>query len=193
MKRSSIEAVLADKWDEAGLTDRCRTNLPALGSATHQGERLGALCAQWNDHPAPRCELLDERRRYLGPTRCNQDRVVGRVGAPPQRSVADQHGDVADARSAERRLCRLSERSHAFDRKDLVRERREQRCLIPLPGADLEDAFFPLEAQGLEIAGLREGLRNRLTASGGERGVLVGAMAHRFGHEQMAWRRRKGP
>src|SRR5947207_1569793 len=98
MKRSSIEAVLTDQGNKAGLTDWSRTN--SLGGAAHERERLCApsFRTERNDHAAVGCELLDERRRYFGPTSRHENRVVRRVGTPPQRAIADQNGDVAPPR-----------------------------------------------------------------------------------------------
>src|SRR6266566_3901104 len=121
MDRSSIEAVLAHERDKAGVTDRRRTN--SLGRATDQRERLRAFRAQGDDHPATGRELFDERRRDLGAPGRDEDRVVRRIGAPPQCAVADQDGDVGDARSTERRLSGFGKRAYALDRKYLLRER----------------------------------------------------------------------
>src|SRR6266545_1525625 len=117
MNRSSIEAVLADQGNEARLTDRCRSD--ALGGAAHEGERLGPLCPERDDDAAPRSELLDQRRWNLRPSRRHEDRVVGRIGAPPQRSVADEHRDVGDARGTQCCLRGFCQRAHALDGKDL--------------------------------------------------------------------------
>src|SRR6267378_3989301 len=116
---SSIEAVLADERNEAGGTDRCRSD--ALGGAAHEGERL---CppprAPRDDDPTTRSELLDQGRWHLGPSRGDEDRVVRRISAPSQRPVADEHRDVADARGAQCGLRGFRQRAHPLDGKDLI-------------------------------------------------------------------------
>src|SRR5882762_5562448 len=78
---SSIEAVLTDERNEAGGTDRCRSD--ALGGAAHEGERLcPPLCSQRDDDATIGSELLDQGRWHLRPSRRDEDRVVRRVGAP---------------------------------------------------------------------------------------------------------------
>src|SRR5438876_10343388 len=94
MKLSSIEAVFSDEGNEAGLAQR---NLPYAGVVPlDEGERLSAACPHRDQQATPGRELLDERPRDLGTSRRDQDGVVGRVGAPPQRPVA--------VRSEERRV-----------------------------------------------------------------------------------------
>src|SRR6266850_3045092 len=95
MNCSAIEAVLADEGNEPGRTERRRSD--ALGSAAHEGERLRpAPRPQGDDDSTTGRELLDQRRWHLRPSRRNQDRMVGGVGAPPQRAIAHEDGDVAD-------------------------------------------------------------------------------------------------
>src|SRR5882672_4194137 len=116
---SSIEAVLADERNEAGGTDRCRSD--ALGGAAHEGERLcPPLRSQRDDDATTGSELLDQGRWHLGPSRGDEDRVVGSVGAPPQRAVAHEDGDVADGGGAQRCLSRFRQRAHSLDGKDLI-------------------------------------------------------------------------
>ena len=118
--------------------------------------------------------------------------MVGRVGAPAQRPVAHEHRDVRNARRAQGRLRAFSQRAHPLDGKDLLREGREQRGLISRPRADFENAFLAAEAEGLEVSGLCERLRDRLPNADREGGVFIGTMAHRFGYEEVARRRREG-
>src|SRR2546425_12100086 len=81
---SSIEAVLADERNEAGGTDRCRSD--ALGGASHEGERLcPPLRSQRDDDPTTRSELLDQRRWDPRPPRPADDRAVERRAAAPHR------------------------------------------------------------------------------------------------------------
>src|SRR5207245_2919407 len=90
-KHSSIEAVLSDQRDEPRGTERCLTELqPSPGCPLDQREDLVAPLPQRDQQPAARRELLDERRRHLGPAGGDENRVVGRVGTPPQGAVAQQ-------------------------------------------------------------------------------------------------------
>src|SRR6266550_4832062 len=85
MKLSSIEAVLSDERHEARVAQR--RGADAGVRPADQGKCLRTLGAQGDDHAAPRLELLDERRRHLGPSGGDQDGVEGRIRAPAQRSV----------------------------------------------------------------------------------------------------------
>ena len=89
------------------------------------------MLTQRNQQATVRRELLDERRRYLGAPGGDQNRVVGGIGAPPERSVAQQHRNVRDPGLAEGPLGREGEPLHALDRENRTREGREQRRLIP--------------------------------------------------------------
>src|SRR5258705_980458 len=96
MKRSSIEAVLADEGDKAGGADWRHAN--SHWSEAHEGEDLLPLGAEGNDHAAVGRELLDQRWRDLRSPGRDQNRMIRRVRTPPQCTVADQHRDVADSR-----------------------------------------------------------------------------------------------
>src|SRR5262245_58257338 len=89
---SSIETVLTHEGDEEGRTEWRVSQ--AFRTSLDQRQRLGALIAEGNQQPPAQCELLDERRRDLRPTGRDENRVVRRVRAPSQRSVAEQHGSV---------------------------------------------------------------------------------------------------
>src|SRR6185312_2521631 len=65
---------------------------------------------------------------------------------------------------------------------------REEHRLISRPRADLEDALGTREAQQLEVARVRRRLRDRLPVADGQRAVLVRAVTHAGGHEEMARR-----
>ena len=146
----------------------------AAGRAAHQGQRLIPLGAQGNDHPSAGGQLVHEGLGHLGPPRRNENGVVGRVGTPTQGPIAHEERHVGGRGRLEGRLGRLGEASDPLDREHLIGERRQQGCLVPRPGPDLEDALLPRQAQGLEVARLREGLGDRLAIADRQRGVLVG-------------------
>src|SRR6266850_8483265 len=102
MKRSSIEAVLADEGDKAGVANGRHAG--SHGGEVHEGEDLLPLGAEGDDHAAVGRELLDQGRRELGPPGRHQNRMVRRVRTPPQGAVADQDRDVGGARREQRGL-----------------------------------------------------------------------------------------
>src|SRR5439155_281720 len=133
MNESSIEAVFSQQGDEPRRAQGGAAHL-RRGPLPHpldQCERLCAGLAQRYQQAAVRCELLHERRRDLRATGGDQNRVVGRVGAPPERPVAQQYRNVRDPGLAQRPLGRDGERLHSLDREDRAREGPEQRRLIP--------------------------------------------------------------
>src|SRR6266480_1346738 len=77
---------------------------------------------------------------------------------------------------------------HSLDREHRAREDREQRRLIAGSGSDFEHALPAGEPERLEIAGLRERLRDGLAVADRQRRVLVGTVPHRRRHEQMTRR-----
>src|SRR5690242_3715423 len=121
---SSIDAVLPAQGDETGRTEGRATQLAP--DALDQGEGLGAAHAQRNQQPASGGELLHERGRHVGTPRGDEDRVIRRVGAPAQRTVAQQHGDVGDPRLAQGALGGEGERLHSLHRKHGPGEGAEQ-------------------------------------------------------------------
>src|SRR5439155_1159976 len=100
MKLSSIEAVLSDEGNEAGLAQG--NPLEAGVAPLDEGENLSASGAHRNQESASGRELLDERWGDLGAPRGYEDGIIGRVGAPPQGPVAVQHGHVRHARRPQR-------------------------------------------------------------------------------------------
>src|SRR2546423_13220010 len=94
---SSIEAMLSEQGDEPGGAQRGVTQLAGLPEALDQRESLGAARTERDQEPAAGGQLLQEGRRHLGSPRGDEDRV-GRVRAPAERPVAQQHRDVGDQR-----------------------------------------------------------------------------------------------
>src|SRR2546430_1611401 len=96
MKRSSIEAVLANEGHEPGVSDWRSANTDFRSS--YEGQCLRAFGTQRDDHAPARRELFDERRRNLGAAGGHQNGMIGRVRAPPQGPIADEQRDVRDTR-----------------------------------------------------------------------------------------------
>src|SRR5882672_4458733 len=117
MNESSIEAVFSQQGDEPRRAQGGAAYLGgwSLPHALDQREGLRAVLAQWDQEATVRGKLLHERRRDLRATGGDQNRVVGRVGTPPQRPVAQQHRDVGNAGLAQRPLRRNGESLHALD------------------------------------------------------------------------------
>src|SRR5213596_644650 len=133
MNESSIEAVFSQQGDEPRRTEGGAAYCVG-GTLPHpldQREGLRSVLAQRNQQAAVRRELLHERRWHLRTAGSDQNRVVGRVGAPPERPVAQQHRDVRDPGFTQRPLGRDGERLHPLDREDRALEGPEQRRLIP--------------------------------------------------------------
>src|SRR5437773_5784867 len=157
MNASNIEAVFSQQGDESRRTEGREAHFVATVShPLDEREGLRALLAQGNQQAAVRRELLHERRWDLRAARGNQNRIVGRVRTPPQSPVAQEHRDVRDPGLAQRLPGGEGERLHPLHRADGARARPEQGRLIPGAGPDFEHALPALEAEGLEIAGLRE-------------------------------------
>src|SRR2546428_505246 len=117
MNESSIEAVLSQQGDEPRRAQGGAAYLERgpLSHALDQREGLRAVRPQWNQEATVRVELLHERRRDLRAAGGDQNRVVGRVRAPPQRPVAQQHRDVRDPGLAQGPLGRNGEGLHSLD------------------------------------------------------------------------------
>src|SRR5205085_745930 len=190
MKRASIEAVLADEGHESGVPDWRSANTDFR--ASHEGQCLRALGTQRDDHAPARRQLCDEWQRNLGTARSDQNRMIGCVRAPPQGPIADEQRTVRDTRRLQRYLSAGSETAHTLDGEHLSRERRQERRLIPRACSDLEHALFAFQAERLEIPCLRKRLRDCLTSADRQRGILIGAMAHGLGDEEMSRRRGEG-
>src|SRR3989475_6408217 len=131
MNASNIVAVFSQQGDESRRTEGREAHFVATVShPLDEREGLRALLAQGNQQAAVRCELLHQRRWDLRAARGNQNRIVGRVRAPPQRPVAQEHRDVRDPGLAQRLPGGEGERLHPLDREDGARERPEQGRLI---------------------------------------------------------------
>ena len=178
--------MLPEQGDEARPAERCVAQLAA--GPFDEGEGLRAALAQGDQQSASRGELFREWRRHRGTARRDENRVVGGVAAPAQGAVAQEHRHVDRARLTQRPLRGAGERLDPLDRKHLPGQGAEQGGLIARAGADLQNPLRPAQPQGFEIAGLGERLRDRLTLADRQRCVLVRAMPHRLGHEEVARR-----
>src|SRR2546430_11641839 len=139
MNASNIETGFSQQGDESRRTEGRPAHVVAtVSNPLDEREGLRALLAQGNQQAAVRCELLHERRWDLRAARGHQNRIVGRVRAPPQRPVAQEHRDVRDPGLAQRLPGGEGERLHPLDREDGARERPEQGRLIPGAGPDFE-------------------------------------------------------
>src|SRR6266480_2770125 len=101
MNESSIEAVFSQQGDEprraqGGVAHLRRGPLP---HPLDQRERLCPGLAQRYEQAAVRCELRHQGGWDLRTTGGDQNRVVRRVGAPPERPVAQQYRHVRDPAS----------------------------------------------------------------------------------------------
>src|SRR5207249_11593200 len=134
MKLSSIEAVLSDEGNEAGLAQG--NPLEAGVAPLDEGENLSASVAHRNQESASGRELLDERWGDLGAPRGYEDGIIARVGAPPQGPAAVQHGHVPHARLAQAQPSGARQRLHRTDRKHRSAQRPQQPT--PVPGARAE-------------------------------------------------------
>src|SRR5260370_11024192 len=86
MNESNIEAVFSEQGDESRRAEgRAAHFVATVSHPLDERESLCALLAQRNQQAAVRCELLHQGRWDLRAARGNQNRVVGRVRAPPQR------------------------------------------------------------------------------------------------------------
>lgn len=74
----------------------------------------------------------------------------------------------------------------ALDGEDLPGELGQERRLEPGAGPDLEHPLLAGELQQLEVLGMHPGLRDGLCVADGERRILVRAMLHAGGHEEVA-------
>src|SRR5216117_304890 len=82
MKRSSIEAVLADEGDKAGVADG--RHVGSHGGDAHEGEDLLPLGAEGDDHATVGRELLDQGRRELGPPAATRIAWYGAYALQPR-------------------------------------------------------------------------------------------------------------
>ena len=97
----------SDERNEPHGGDFQRLDPIALPLRDH--ELLLRPIADRNEQPSALGELLEQRLRHRRRTRANEDRVVRRVLAPADGSVAQQQRDVSDALSLDRsRACCIS-------------------------------------------------------------------------------------
>ncbi len=82
--------------------------------------------------------------------------------------------------------CLLGELGDALDRDHLRSELGEYGCLVARPGADIEDALAPVQAEEGADRGDHERLRDRLVVSDRERAVAIGMRAQAVRHEAVA-------
>ncbi len=158
-------------------------NTRPFGIADHEGEGLRLGGADRHDQPPSGAQLLDQRRGHGRAGGRDHDGVERRVGAPAERAVAVQHGDVGEFEVAQHLVRPVGQLGDAFDGKDRLRQHREQRRLVSRSGADFQHPLAAGEAEQLAGARLDERLRDRLAIADRERGVVVGLMVERFGHE----------
>ena len=111
-----------------------RTSPSTSGSSTRPSasRRTRMSCclparAEGPDQAAAGRELREQRLRDLRAAGGHHDRVVGGVGEPAARAVAEVHDDVRDAEPVERAARPARERRHAFDRDHARREPRRAR------------------------------------------------------------------
>src|SRR5215510_5138705 len=163
MRRSTIESMLPEKWNEQRVTQGGRAH--AVRRVFDQRQRLLAALSYGNQESSARGKLLDQRRRHAGPPRSHEDGVVGRIARPSQCSVPEEYRNIAG-------LCLPQRALGAF-----------REGLDPLP---------TLQAQRLEIPGLREWLGDGLARPDRQRAVLVRPVPYRSGNEEMARRLGEG-
>src|SRR5438094_7178641 len=95
MNASNIEAVFSQQGDKSRRTEGSEAHFVATVShPLDEREGLRALLAQGNQQAAVRCELIHQRRCDLRAARGNQNRIVGRVRAPPQPPAPPDPRDV---------------------------------------------------------------------------------------------------
>src|SRR5262245_28373612 len=190
MRRSTIESMLAEKWNEQRVTQGRRAH--AVRRAFDQRQRLLAALPYGNQEASARGKLLDQRRRHARPPRGHEDGVVGRIARPSQCAIPQEHRDVAGLRFPQRALRALREGLDPLHREHLSHEPRQEGGLVPRAGADLEHALTTLQVQRLEVPGLREWLGDGLALPDRQRAVLVRPVPYGGGNEEMARRLGEG-
>ena len=91
---------------------------------------------------------------------------------------------VAPAARIASRAC-VTSVPDSLDREHLRRQMRKQHRLVAGPRSDLEHPLLSREREQLEIPRMRARLRDRLPIPNRERAVLVRAVSHARGHEEM--------
>jgi hypothetical protein len=100
-----------------------------------------------------------------------------------ERAVADNDRDPAQPGRAQVAPRLLGQVGEALDRHHLTGEQRQDRCLEPEPGADLQHPFGPGQAQRLHHPGDQAWLRGHLPVRDLDRLVQVRQLGRCRRHE----------
>src|SRR3712207_1108212 len=93
--RSPLPAVATHERDESDGADVARLDA-RVGAAEH-AQHLLLTAPNGDEQPSTDRELLEQGCRHVRASRTDEDRVVGRVLAPPDRAVAEEERDVLRA------------------------------------------------------------------------------------------------
>src|SRR5215218_3271110 len=115
--RLLLPPVRAEEWDESDGRDVGDFNLrPATDDEL---EGLLVQSADRYDHAPAIRQLLDERLRDGRSARAHEDGVVGRILAPSDRPIAQQHRDVLRAGARDVLAADAVQRRDSLDGEDL--------------------------------------------------------------------------
>src|SRR6266568_2494038 len=181
-----LPAVFTDERHKAHRSDFGL--LEPLSATSEHVESLLILVSEWNKNPAAFSQLLVVGRWHLGCSSSDQNRIIRRVLPPPEGSVAEQEGYVAQADLLNSSPRTVEKCGNSLDREYLRREPRQQRRLVARSGSDLEHFLSSLELQQLEVSRVNRRLRNGFPTPNRESRVFVGAVTNTSGNEEVARR-----
>ena len=137
--------MMADEWHEM---DWCHLLVLQRSADPPVHEQSLLLpCSDGNQHASTFRDLRQQRFRNGWRARTDEYRVVRRVLAPAERTVAEEHRDVVDSGTLNRLARLLVQCGNALDREYLFDEMGEQHGLIGRPRADLENSLTTRERE----------------------------------------------
>lgn len=159
----------------------------------HFNEHLFVTIAQRDQQSPTWSELVDQWLRDRWRRGTYEDRIVGCVLVPPDRSVSQQSRHVADVAEPDDLPGLIEELWHSLHRKNLGSEVGEEHGLVAGASSDLEGALVPLEVQEREVAGMDRRLRDSLSMAYWQRRIFVRTVPDGGGYKKVSRGQFKGP
>ena len=181
-----LPRVLAHERNEADLSEPFLLE-SLVGDARHADEVLQARVGPDRNHEAAADhELLAQLPWHVRSARRHDDRVVRGVLRPAEAAVTMEHLDVVVSQGPQATPRQLGQRLVSFDGIDVADHPGQHRRCVPRPGADLEHPVVWPRPDGRDHEGHDVWLGDRLAFLDRQRGVVVGELRERLGHERLS-------